>query len=120
MNRLRKSCVCECWCMCVYGVCGCGRVKRRLGSSKTVNTCHTMKSMSLMILLMRHIKYRIVSRQIQEEECKMQSERVEVQEVYRLFQIGLIVLGFGCLSEKSDARLSCIDFSLCGRVGKGF
>ena len=37
-----------------------------------------------------------------------------------VYQIGLIVLGFGCLSEKSDARLSCIDFSLCGRVGKGF
>ena len=52
----------------------------------------------------------------------MQSERVEieVQRSVSVVQIGLIVLGFGCLSEKSDARLSCIDFSLCGRVGKGF
>ena len=31
-------------------------VKRRLGSSKTVNTCHTMKSMSLMILLIMTYK----------------------------------------------------------------
>ena len=52
-------------------------VKRRLGSSKTVNTCHTMKSMSLMILLMTYkVPNCFPPNTRGGEECKMQSERV--------------------------------------------
>ena len=90
-------------------------VKRRLGSSKTVNTCHTMKSMSLMILLMTYKVPNCFPPNTRGGVCIRSAEKCIV-----VYQIGLIVLGFGCLSEKSDARLSCIDFSLCGRVGKGF
>ena len=49
-----------------------------------------------------------------------QSERVgrSAEKCIVVYQIGLIVLGFGCLSEKSDARLSCIDFSLAEEWSK--